>query len=238
MAVYLDILKAVGALSLIFEKNLLISHYIYFSSCWKNCFKFRRLTRRRSGLCNRQPFGKVFHKGWGWSNNVISIYTKTGHERKPENKEYIKIEIDSLMMPLLIKSHSLQLCLSDQLPSRSSSHLSKTGLAHLGMTYFARLCGLIPCSGWLTILLMVWRKLKLSFNTSLILCKLQILKNEKYTLNGVHFKQQSKHRLYIRNSKKYGRKPLYTDIENFQMPLCKESWQWRCFHQIVQWNVY
>lgn len=214
MAVYLDILKA-GVLSLIFEKKLLISHYIYFSGCWKNCFKFKRLTRRRSGLCNQQPFGKVFHKGWGRSNNVISIYTKTGHERKPENMEYIKIEMDSLMMPLLIKSHSLHLCL-------------------LGMTYFARLCGLIPCSGWLTILLMVWRKLKLSFNTSLILCMLQVLKNEKYTLKDVHFKQQSKHRLYIRNSKKYGRKPLYTDIENFQMPLCKESWQWRCFHQIVQ----
>ena len=91
--------------------------------------------------------GKVFHKGRGRSNNVISNYTKAGHERKPEKKEYIKIEIDFLMMPLLIKSHSLHLCLSDQLLLRSSSHLSKTGLTHFGMTYFARLCGLVSCSG-------------------------------------------------------------------------------------------
>ena len=45
----------------------------------------------------------------------------------------------------------------------------------------------------------------------------------KYTLNGAHFKQQSKHCSYTWNTKKYGRKSLYTDIENFQISVCYQS---------------
>ena len=52
------------------------------------------------------------------------------------------------------------------------------------------------------------------------LCKLQVLMNEKYALNGAHFKQQSKHRSYTWNTKKYGRKSLCTDLENCQISVC------------------
>ena len=123
--------------------------------------------------------------------------------------------------PPLIKSHLIQLWLSDQLPSRSSSHSSKTGLAYLGMIYFTCLGGLIHSSEWLITLLMIWRILIPSFNTLPILCKLQVSRNEKYKLNGAHFKQ-SKYcsYSYAWNIKKYGRKFLYTDIENFQISIC------------------
>ena len=107
-----------------------------------------------------------------------------------------KSKLILLMMPPLIKSHSIPLWLSNQLTLRSSSHSTKTGLARLGMIYFTRLCGLTPSSGQLTTLLMVWKRLKPSFNTLLILCKLQVLQNEKYMLNGAHFKRQSKHMEY------------------------------------------
>ena len=101
-------------------------------------------------------------------------------------REYIKIEIDSFNDTTLIKNHSIQLWISDQLSLRSSLHSLKTGLAHLGMIYFTRLCGLIP--NFRNLPLTVWRRLKLSFkkkhslkasfNALSILCKLQVLKNE------------------------------------------------------------
>ena len=119
----------------------------------KTALNFEDLRDEGLDYATESYLAKFFIKDEDNLTIVISNYTKAGHERrKLENREYIEIEINFLMTPPLILSHSIQFWLSDQLPLRSSLHLSNTGLAHLGMIYLACLCDLIPSSGWLNAL--------------------------------------------------------------------------------------
>ena len=115
----------------------------------------------------------------------ISNYTTARYERrKPENRECIKIEIDSFNDATLIKSHSIQLWFLDQILLGSLSYLSKTGSGSIRDDIFCSSMWLDPRFRQLTTLLMVWRRLKPPFKTLLILYHLQVLKNNNYTLNG------------------------------------------------------
>ena len=107
MAVYLAILKAVGPLSLIFEKNLLMSHGIS-PVVEKTVLNLENLYDESLDYAIYSYRAKFFIKDEDGLTTVTSNYTKAGDDRrKPESTSESKLIL--LMTPPLIKSHSIQL---------------------------------------------------------------------------------------------------------------------------------
>ena len=107
VAVYLAILEAVGPLSLIFEKNLLMSHGI-FLVVEKTVINLENLRDESLDYAIYSYWAKFFIKDEDGLTTVISNYTKADDDRrKPESTSESKLIL--LMTPPLIKSHSIQL---------------------------------------------------------------------------------------------------------------------------------
>ena len=95
MAVYLDILEAAGPLSLIFEKNLLMSHEISLV-VEKTVLNLEDLLDKGLDYAIDSYLAMFFINEEDSLTTVISNYTKVGHKRrKPENRESTEIKIDS-----------------------------------------------------------------------------------------------------------------------------------------------
>ena len=75
----------------------------------KTALNFKDLRDEGLDYATESYLAKFFIKDEDNLTTVISNYTKAGHERrKLENREYIEIEINFLMTPPLILSHSIQ----------------------------------------------------------------------------------------------------------------------------------
>ena len=109
VAMYLDILEAVGPLSLIFEKNLLMSHEIS-PVVEKTVLNLEDLCDKGLDYTIDSCLAKFFIKDENGLTTVISNYTKAGLRQESQRTEStIKLKLILLMTTTLIKSHSIQL---------------------------------------------------------------------------------------------------------------------------------
>ena len=109
VAMYLDILEAVGPCSLIFEKNLLMSHEIS-PVVEKTVLNLEDLCDKGLDYTIDSCLAKFFIKDENGLTAVISNYTKAGLRQESQRTEStLKLKLILLMTIPLIKSHSIQL---------------------------------------------------------------------------------------------------------------------------------